>query len=972
MAVPARRASSAGHPWGRLVCTGTKESTNDRIVDFFETEIKIGRKDQCQVQYTGNMTISSAHCKISVEYHQETGVQVRIEDCSSNGTYVNTQHLGKHKSCQLSQNDEVRLLTNDAMNEHFGDFVYTFQDRTHDLPDTVLDHMFPERAQRAADLAPPSLSNRSSTVSEEIAFQPSRANQPRMDVGMSMRILANPNAQTMGTLNGALKLGHFDISEFVDADGPSALLDVVAEVTCKPKMSWLDLEVLVGALENLWELISNEDGARVVIETPQAIDRLVACLAITEGRARIKALEILSCLVVLTDRPVIEAALRRAGRGGMRWASELLGILRDSTDASTCTHVMKLLNTLVACATDKAKLLQELANGGMEEALAATEPLAANHAELSTQVASFIEQKLQADRGGDELDQPVASVPSMPATPRLSDRPATAPSPMQPMPSLAPPPLAPPPLPAAGLTPPPLAPPPITPGGMAPPPPPPIPGGAPPPPPPPPMTPGAPPPMPGSVVPRGPVMRPLHWTKVPMAEVANSIWTQLPVYEADEEALKRLFTIKVAPKKQRSTVDMVQQSANKKVMLLDLKRSNQINIALAKFRCANVGEEVVAALRKLDDKFVKLEDIPRMRDLVPTAEETEMLAPYLGGAEPTAKLDSAEKFLLEMCKVGGLRQRLTCWLTKLTFETRCHDLQAQLQAISAGVKCVRTSQSTPQLLALVLALGNVLNAGSARAGAKGFRLEVLLKLAETKATVTEGDEAGVSLLHHAAKCAVAKWPDVRKRFEAEMLPLSDVSNVKSALVVADVQVLASELNTVEREYPQHEATRSSTDRFYDVMKPWSVTAKQLLTKLQAEVQTMKEELTGLAAYLGDKILPDEPEQVMVRINAFAVSFCKACRDNERAEHLRKKQEKAEAERAARRPSAGLSATPKGKVPVKAVRSTKDHYMNRIQGSLRRGEFDQMKVLQAQMQLQLKTEMEGKIGARRASIVGRQK
>merc|ERR1719491_984569 len=191
------------------------------------------------------------------------------------------------------------------------------------------------------------------------------------------------------------------------------------------------------------------------------------------------------------------------------------------------------------------------------------------------------------------------------------------------------------------------------------------------------MTPGAPPPMPGSVVPRGPVMRPLHWTKVPMAE----------------EALKRLFTIKVAPKKQRSTVDMVQQSANKKVMLLDLKRSNQINIALAKFRCANVGEEVVAALRKLD--------------LVPTAEETEMLAPYLGGAEPTAKLDSAEKFLLEMCKVGGLRQRLTCWLTKLTFETRCHDLQAQLQAISAGVKCVRTSQSTPQLLALVLALGNV-------------------------------------------------------------------------------------------------------------------------------------------------------------------------------------------------------------------------------------------------------------------------
>jgi len=57
-------------------------------------------------------------------------------------------------------------------------------------------------------------------------------------------------------------------------------------------------------------------------------------------------------------------------------------------------------------------------------------------------------------------------------------------------------------------------------------------------------------------------------------------------------------------------------------MLLDLKRSNQINIALAKFRKqgTNVGEEVVAALLRLDDKFIKLEDIPRIRDLVPTAE----------------------------------------------------------------------------------------------------------------------------------------------------------------------------------------------------------------------------------------------------------------------------------------------------------------------------------------------------------------
>ena len=54
-----------------------------------------------------------------------------------------------------------------------------------------------------------------------------------------------------------------------------------------------------------------------------------------------------------------------------------------------------------------------------------------------------------------------------------------------------------------------------------------------------------------------------------------------------------------------------------------------------------------------------------------------------------------------------------------------------------------------------------------------------------------------------------------------MLDLSEASNVKSALVVADIQLLASELGAVEREYPQHEATRSSSDRFFEVMGLWS-------------------------------------------------------------------------------------------------------------------------------------------------------
>ena len=65
--------------------------------------------------------------------------------------------------------------------------------------------------------------------------------------GAIVGTLANPNPSTLGTLKNTLQRGRLDISEFVDSEGPAALLDIVDEVASKPKMSWLDEEVRDGA-----------------------------------------------------------------------------------------------------------------------------------------------------------------------------------------------------------------------------------------------------------------------------------------------------------------------------------------------------------------------------------------------------------------------------------------------------------------------------------------------------------------------------------------------------------------------------------------------------------------------------------------------------------------------------------------------------------------------------------------------------
>ena len=87
--------------------------------------------------------------------------------------------------------------------------------------------------------------------------------------------------------------------------------------------------------------------------------------------------------------------------------------------------------------------------------------------------------------------------------------------------------------------------------------------------------------------------------------------------------------------------------------------------------------------------------------------------------------------------------------------------------MNAAVRCVRAARALPALLSLVLRCGNFLNEHTARANAKGFELEVLQKLGETKSTVSDEAPSQISLLHHLARKAVGAAPDAATALKAE-------------------------------------------------------------------------------------------------------------------------------------------------------------------------------------------------------------
>ena len=169
---------------------------------------------------------------------------------------------------------------------------------------------------------------------------------------------------------------------------------------------------------------------------------------------------------------------------------------------------------------------------------------------------------------------------------------------------------------------------------------------------------------------------------------------------------------------------------------------------------------------QLDERRIKAEDIGRLRACCPTADEVELLTPFLSDEKGAAALESAERFLLLIASVPRLSQRLDCFHTKAVFSTRLSDVRALVEALSAASACVSKSALLPELLALVLAVrslsasatsvrprhvsarhrqvGNALNCGSAKGSAAGFRLDVLQRLAETKSSTGEAAHAQVT------------------------------------------------------------------------------------------------------------------------------------------------------------------------------------------------------------------------------------
>ncbi|KAI3914969.1 hypothetical protein MKW98_020516 [Papaver atlanticum] len=117
--------------------------------------------------------------------------------------------------------------------------------------------------------------------------------------------------------------------------------------------------------------------------------------------------------------------------------------------------------------------------------------------------------------------------------------------------------------------------------------------------------------------------------------------------------------------------------------------------------------------------------------MVPTKKEDIMLLSYQGNID---YLGYAEKFIKAVLDVPFAFLRIEAMLYRDTFEDEVVHLRNSFAMLEEECEELRSSRLFLKLLEAVLKIGNMMNVGTIKGGARAFKLDALLKLADVKGT----------------------------------------------------------------------------------------------------------------------------------------------------------------------------------------------------------------------------------------------
>ena len=411
-------------------------------------------------------------------------------------------------------------------------------------------------------------------------------------------------------------------------------------------------------------------------------------------------------------------------------------------------------------------------------------------------------------------------------------------------------------------------------------------------------------------------MRPLHWSKLPQALIADSVWASVDVSSAsiDTSETEALFAVpQPKPKLQKAATaagrlpggrvalpgmaEVKEEEAPKggggrrpsapsampDLRVISIPRATNVGIFLRKVGKLLTVDQLCGAVLGLQDKVLEPELLEAVIANLPAEPEAKALR-ALKNVEPST-LAPPERFCYEMARLPRLRPMLHALKQRHLLPQSLERATKSLATVAEAASQLMASAALRRILASLLAHGNFLNAGTPRAGAKGIKLEGLDKARSVKSV-----DGKLTLLEHACSKAglmraavIAELGSVRP---ACKLPLLDVIRIIQELEEG-VDAVGEEIALCPLQDLDAEVAADATGggptgdehvaavRFRAAMAPFHAEMRTGLDELTARRDETRTLLKRLAGWLGEDPNQANPDAIL-KVCADLVDTATAC------------------------------------------------------------------------------------------------
>ncbi|XP_061297620.1 formin-H-like isoform X2 [Pezoporus flaviventris] len=373
-------------------------------------------------------------------------------------------------------------------------------------------------------------------------------------------------------------------------------------------------------------------------------------------------------------------------------------------------------------------------------------------------------------------------------------------------------------------------------------------------------------PQPCSLTPLTKRTKAFHWDVVPYDKIQKSVWGSCDPCKKKIDVSRLCDQFQI----QETALFLGNEPSVNQHIMLDRKVAHNFNIFLKSFHIRP--SELKEKLYIIHEKNGGLTDeqITALRRYMPTPKDVERYQSFKGSS---SELHVVDQFMLEMCKIPHLGQRLDLLLTIRELPVSMRDLEPLITQKIQASKQLLSSQKFVAVLEYILAIGNHLNEKAGKEKTKGFRLSSLTKL-----PLLRGKEKTFTLLHALVEQIFLHEPDLAK-FSEELTEFEAVPDASMKGLSAEVDVLKKELEDVIQcrrlIKPKTIKVTSQESQFCKDLKDLIQKYEGDLSQLSKRCDEMKKLYSNVLVKFGEPQDLDSQE-LFGWISSFISEFRKAC------------------------------------------------------------------------------------------------